>query len=69
MLDSLFKSFGIDLPPSLDGGAPPSTDYGLGVHGDAIAKCRQTQTSIEGILRQSRLRYESFVARAVAKLP
>lgn len=67
-IHSLFKSFGIDVPPGLKSGAAPTADYLFGVHRDVIAAFREKRAVIDSVLRENKVQYESFVARSASKL-
>lgn len=67
-LHSLYRSFGLEVPASLDGAAPLSADSLFGSHGDVIAEFREKRASIDGVLHQNKLRYEAFVTQSVEKL-
>lgn len=66
---SLFKSFGVELPPGLRNGAPPTADFLFSVHADFIAAFREKRDRIDSVLRENTSRYESFVARSAGLLP
>lgn len=65
---SLFKSFGIELPPGLMRGAVPSADDLFAVHGDVMGAFREKRDRIEAVLRENKAQYESFVARSASML-
>jgi polysaccharide pyruvyl transferase len=67
-IHSLFKSFGMDVPPGLKSGAAPAADYLFSVHRDVIAAFRERRAGIDSVLRENKVQYESFVARSASKL-